>query len=60
MMTKYQIVFLKLESYFEKISAHHYARNWLRMKKAFLRFAENAWIKNYTQTLKYATVVKQV
>jgi len=42
MMTKYQIVFLKLETSLKKIMANNEWRNELRKRRGFMKFAENA------------------
>lgn len=42
MMTKYQVVFLKLEASLKKIVANNEWRDELRKRRGFMRFAENA------------------
>ncbi len=42
MMTKYQIVFLKLETSLKKIMANNEWRNEVRKRKGFQKFRENA------------------
>lgn len=41
-MTKYQIVFLKLESSLKKIIANNELRDELRKRRGFAKFSENA------------------
>ncbi len=45
MMTKYQLVFIKLETICQKISATSDARAHLRVRKAFERFRRNAHMR---------------
>lgn len=47
MMTKYQVVFLKLEASLKKIIANNEWRDEQRKRRGFLKFAENAF-KNST------------
>jgi len=56
MMTKYQIVFLKLETSLKKIMANNEWRNELRKRRGFMKFAENAF-KNNILTKKTKSLV---
>lgn len=54
MMTKYQIVFLKLEASFKRIATNIKARSEIRKKKAFEKFRINA--RAEAELLKYKAI----